>query len=183
MQVKWPAGPPYFYANVWFARELILTGTVMTIDPSSGSKGSMPGFAIAERGEITRYGIIELPITSGKKIVTPQARYFALVERLKDLIPGRPDVLLIEQIGSKVHHLLLEAVGVSIVGAGTHNVIRVHNQVWKALANVMPGYEKGDSADAFMMCKAVLMIAKKFSEKDFSGFTEEALSKIKKEYR
>ena len=181
--ISWPAGPPSFYADVFFLRKTLLNGTVLTVDPSSGSVGSMPGFAVHKQGKLVKSGIIEISLGTAGKPALPHRRFLELFAKLRAILPQSPDVLLVEQIGTKVHHLLLEAVGVTIVGANTPNVIRVHNQIWKAFTRAMPGYVKGDSADALAMAEVTMLAAKLLDEKQYDEFPEEALKLIKPKYR
>jgi hypothetical protein len=171
--IKWPAGPASLYASIYYRRNDLLDGVVLAIDPSSGSKTSQPGFAVYYKGAIQSSGTIEIPHAD------INIRLQTLYRKIRGLLPVSPDVLLIEQIGGKAHHMLLEAVGVSIVAADTPTTIRVHNKFWKAYAAAHPDYEKGDAADARMIGDSVLAAAREFANGNHAVFPGAALTSIR----
>lgn len=72
--------------------ELLKTGTVLSIDPSSGSQNSQPGYAIFEKGKLQDSGIIRI-----KARVALYNRLYELAEALRhDFI--KPDLLITEGI-------------------------------------------------------------------------------------
>lgn len=174
-KVKWPIGPASLYSSIYFRRELLLNGVVLAIDPSSGSKTSQPGFAIFVNGGLQTCGTIEIPHAD------IAIRLQTLYRKIRALLPVPPDVLLIEQIGGKAHHMLLEAVGVSIVAADTPITLRVHNRFWKAYAACSPDYTKGDELDARMIGESVIAAARIFADEDYRNvFPPDALTKLRK---
>jgi hypothetical protein len=174
VNVKWPLGPTALYSSIYFRREIITTGTVLAIDPSSGSKTSQPGFAVFREGKLEASGIIEIDHKIDINI-----RLQILYRKIRNLLPVQPDVFLIEQIGGKAHHVLLEAVGVSIAAAETPIVLRVHNRFWKAWAAQSPEYSKNDAADARMIGESVIQAAREFVNGNHAAFPAEALTSIR----
>lgn len=131
----------------------VLTGTVLAIDPSSGSAGSMPGYAIMKSGVIVESGILMIDHREG------------ISERLKQLMSAlwelegkcNPDLLLVEQIrGNRAHNYLRWACG-CIVAAVSCPHLEISTSTWRAL--VTNEYVKGDEADARKFCEAVLVLA------------------------
>lgn len=143
-------------------RDVILTGKILSIDPSVGSASSMPGYAIAEEGILVESGLIKLPI------------HLPLHLRLAEL--GRvlredfesPDLIILEYIGGyafgplryniNAYHSLIKAAGVASSATYTEKLIEVPPSVWKKYTD--EDYVKGDEADAVYLLKYVLMAAK-----------------------
>ena len=153
--VVWPKTPT-FYKNVDNNVGLILGGTVIVIDPSSGSRDSMPGYAVIKGGNIIETGVIKIPLS-----MTIEGRLRYLDDRLNELaIKYPPDLLVIEEIPSRAHHYLMWAIGVTIAGVRA-KFMQMPICVWKAAAKVAASYiKKSDEADANIMALSLLSIAK-----------------------
>jgi hypothetical protein len=85
---------------------LIADGTVIAVDPSSGSAASMPAFALASKGFVVNSGRIVLPLKTnntvweedlGKTKMPLHLRLFILQQELRRIVT-RPDVLAIESL-------------------------------------------------------------------------------------
>ena len=151
-------------------KSTILSGRVLAIDPSSGSKESQPGYALFEGGKFVDSGVIRIQHRQSL-----QHRLFSLREALqKDFASEKPDVLVVENIApfiaspgrgtfgaSKSVLSLHKAVGVTI-SCFDCPLVEVAPISWRKY--IPENYLKSDECDAIMMALCVLKIA--------SGFTE-----------
>jgi hypothetical protein len=136
--------------------ELITTGYVLAIDPSSGSANSQPGYAIYRGGVLGDYGIIKL--TPRTKLAS---RLFYLGESIRNDFQ-KPDILVVERINSvfgntkggnmgfmaKQMASLQRAVGV-VQSCFEVPVIEVPPVTWRKY--VKEDYKKTDEHDAVML--------------------------------
>ncbi len=157
----------------------VLGGTLLAIDPSSGSKGSQPGYALYHAGELQSSGYLNLG--SGYAL---ERRLYALGKCLREEF-DKPDILVTEKLAA-------------FFGEGkqtwsTGNVISLHQSVgvvmsvWDTpLVQVAPmswrqhipaNYKKGDEADAVMLGYTALFTAAKLAGREFP-MTEEIRYKI-----
>lgn len=163
--IEWPKGLQPTYAAIKKHKDIILGGTVLAIDPSSGSANSMPGFSIWTGAELVLSGTIKI---DSKKVI--YHRLTDLYFKIFELTEVRPDVLVIESVNKmQAHAFLLWAVGVSIAAAAAPVSIEIHNCLWKAVAKATPAYKKSDAADAEMMGRAVILLAKKERDKNVNS--------------
>jgi len=126
---------------------------MLVIDPSSGSAGSMPGYALYFKGVLKESGTI--------KIDPKQPIQYRLNDLYNWCVDNHVDVLVIERIrGARAHEYLRWAVGVTICAVKALTVLEIPTTVWKIDARANEAYEKGDEQDALMMGEAVLRIAK-----------------------
>lgn len=134
--------------------EAVLTGTVLAIDPSIGSKSSMPGYAWFEKGELVESGIFELPRTLGK-----HKRLYELGRIIREEFEV-PDVLAVERIVSNVFRgganmnsqglaSLHKAVGVVMGALPVEHMVEVATSAWRPYAP--EGMEKSDERDSIAM--------------------------------
>lgn len=106
----------------------IVFGRVLAIDPSSGSAGSMPGYALFELGKFSASGTLQI---NPKRPI--QHRLAELYKRVDAL--GAIDVLIIERIrGNTAHEYLRWAVGVIVASSGASLVLEIPTTVWKKYA-------------------------------------------------
>lgn len=144
---------------------IILTGTILVIDPSSGSNSSMPGYAIFQAGKKVESGIIQVPLGEPLGI-----RLQYINECLKNEFIS-PDLFIIEDIPSKgygthavSHATLLKAVGAFMAGIRYDKYLEIHPHTWRAYALSLPenaeGYNKTDEMDAIMMGECVIQKAR-----------------------
>lgn len=156
--VVWPKGYAAFYSKVAEHKDKILGGTLLAIDPSSGSGKSMPGFAVFEAGILVNCGTIAFP----KKKAPVYDRLQHLTEQVAKILPTPPDVLVIEEIHKNIAHLyLLWSVGVSIAAAKSPVTFELPINCWKALAKVSDDYHKTDAEDAVIIGRTLIELAKR----------------------
>ena len=155
-----------------FYKDKILHGRVLSVDPSSGSKSSDPGWAIFQNGILEDAGIIELP-----KRETLRVRLRLLFEDLVTLSEGI-DVVLIEEmpikpirvksgfkISDAAFNSLIQSVGASKVAFPiTLPTINVPASLWSRIAREhgwaanSQRYTKTDTTDAVRIGLAALHI-------------------------
>jgi len=147
-------------------REIIKKGKLLAIDPSSGSRSSMPGYALYKRGNLETCGMISIPLDGVNRHLYKRLRYLnQSLEMFKTV-----DVLLIEEIPLKGggraisgHISLLQAVGVIIASVQAGVVIPVPICVWKK--NLSPDYKKTDVNDALALATTTLNLANREEER------------------
>lgn len=150
---------------------LPMTGTVLAIDPSSGSVGSQPGFALFREGRLVEAGTIR--VTPGDDI---HARLFELRRSLMEDFTT-PDVLVTENIppfmGGGFNRAILNlhySVGV-ILSVFLAKTIRVTPITWQKNIS-KDSYCKSDTHDSIMMgLKVISDVQRKYgvdAEPEFS---------------
>lgn len=113
---------------------------MLCIDPSSGSaryrsrrkgaedasdtSGSMPGWALFERGELVASGIVEIP---GLHREAPY-RLQDLARLLKDF--DTPDLLVVEKVSKRVS--LVQSAGAIFASVLSPRIIQIHPRSWQA---------------------------------------------------
>jgi Holliday junction resolvasome RuvABC endonuclease subunit len=132
---------------------LLLTGEVLSIDPSVGSIGSQPGYAWWSQGKKEDSGIIQLGTSKTADI---PARLHHLRMTLETEFP-RPDLVVVERIvlNAKARGYcnpsvlkLNQAIGVVMSQWGVP-VIEVSPMSWKASSRSLPfELEKSDENDS-----------------------------------
>jgi hypothetical protein len=158
MAAKWPKKYEPFRRAVAKHSSLILSGTLLAIDPASG-KSSMPGYALFVGGQLKEHGTIE--ITPSK---APEVRLLELYECLREDFKGI-DVLAVEQLrGNRVQPVVHASVWFTRAAIMAGAVIEVPISYWKALAKVSEGYEKSDDLDAAMIGGTVVEVARAFQQ-------------------
>lgn len=140
--------------------DILANGEMLAIDPSSGSQGSLPGYALFRKGQLQDAGTIELP--RGTRSLAN--RLFLLRDTLEKSF-DRPDLLTIELIspvmpakgGAFLHKhasSLIKAVG-CILSTWDVPILEVSPMTWHSMTP--PEYKKGDIADACMIGWAVYL--------------------------
>jgi len=152
LDVTWPRGYPTFYRKMALLRDVILNGSVLSLDPASWGS-SDPGFAIHEGAKILTSGTLKRP--SHKYDIYKRVQL--LYDEVAKILPVPPDVLIIEEIHKNMASIqLLWAAGVSVAAARAPATLEVPLNFWKALAKATPGYIKSDAMDAEMMGGSVI---------------------------
>lgn len=132
----------------------IETGRFISIDPSSGSSKSLPGYAIFNRGKLVDAGLIRIP--PGTRDVNH--RLYDLREVMKGYF-REPDILVLEMInfsaGGKSSGALQKAIG-AMMTLWPVPVLEVAPSTWKKYLHLAPGYTKSDVNDAIMIGQAVI---------------------------
>jgi hypothetical protein len=153
--IDWPKGLLPLRAQIRKHQQILRTGVVLAIDPSSASKSSMPGFALFENSQLMLKGTVK--IDPNKNVYVRMAELYV---KIQELVACPPDVLVIENINKmQGHQYLIWAVGVSISAVRAPVVIELHNAVWKSLAKKTPGYIKSDANDAELIGRSTIMLA------------------------
>lgn len=139
-------------------REEILKGTLLAVDPSTGSGSSLPGFAWFEAGELKESGVIQVTIGAAKN-----KRLFEIRRTLQEEFPI-PDVLVIEHISSvpwgnmrrntEALAGLQRGVGAILSAFNVDAVIEVMPSLWKK--TVDEHYTKSDEMDAIYIGRYVI---------------------------
>lgn len=147
--------------------ELLEGGTMLCIDPSCGSTGSMPGYAIYKAGKLEDSGIIEIPNVSRD-----------LPYRLQDLLKvlqedfDRPDILVTEAIaprrfgggGATGHASLLRSTGVVLAAYHDLPVLAIRPQAWRKMPH--EGWFKDDEQDAIAFGHCALEVCRRITNGD-----------------
>lgn len=159
----WAGGSRIFYAALRDMSDAVLGGTLVTIDPSIGSRDSQPGYAVFYKGTRQVSGTVAIDWRE-----TSYRRVAILLERVQTLLPSPPDVLGIEQISKAMpgNSKLLWAVGVTIAGAAATQTIEIPITFWKSYARDKPGYVKGDEQDAIAMGEAMIAYCREVTGND-----------------
>lgn len=136
--------------------DILETGTMLAIDPSSGSQGSLPGYALFKAGKLEDCGILRLPPGSR----TLSNRLYLLHQAMSQF--PQPDVLALELIspigvGRNVvgQASLIKACGV-IQSVWDVPILEVAPVTWKRF--VPTNYVKSDVADACMIGLCVYQV-------------------------
>lgn len=149
----------------------LLTGKVLSIDPSVGSLNSQPGYAWWEGGAKTDSGTIELGTSRTADI---PARLHALRMTLENEFP-KPDLVVVERIVLNAKAAgycnpsvlkLNQAIGVVMSQWGVP-VIEVSPMSWKSAAKSMEfDLAKGDENDAIKVGWCVISKAREMMNRE-----------------
>lgn len=142
--------------------ELILSGTILAIDPSTGSKSSMPGYALFVKGKLKECGIIEVdPSLSKTKRLSEINRTLREDFNIPDILAceyippvkyGRGGMNSISLMG------LQRAIGATMAAFPDSELIEVATKFWMTHHN-WKEWKKGDVDDAIAIGMAVINTA------------------------
>lgn len=150
----------------------ILNGEVLAIDPSSGSRDSLPGYAIFRAGAFVDGGLIQLPVGSSL-----QNRLYNLSTCLREQFKC-PSVLVTEKIapitmntGFHANSMLSlqKSIGV-VISSFDCPLLEVAPITWRK--NIPENYVKRDDNDALMMAFTVIKKAHALAKKREIGLDE-----------
>jgi len=141
-------------------QDILLNGEMLAVDPSSGSSGSLPGYALFRKGQLVDAGTIELP-----RGTRPLSNRLYLLRNALATSFDKPDLLTIELIspvmpskgGTFLHKnasSLIKSVG-SILSTWDVPVLEVSPMTWHSMTP--PQYKKDDVQDACMIGWAVFI--------------------------
>ena len=154
---------------------LINTGKLLVVDPSSSSRGSQPGYALFEAGVLKDMGVLEIPPS-----MALNRKLHRLVTSLRADFP-QVDILVLELISpffgrkgkdgafqmggfNKPNVSLQRACGATMGGVEAEVCLEVAPVTWH---KYMPeGYTKNDAGDALLMGLTVYRIADRLSGVD-----------------
>jgi hypothetical protein len=152
-----------------------LEGTILVIDPSCGSRSSLPGYSVYRKQELIDSGT--LPITLGAPLFKRLHQMRGFIQLVENKY-GPIDLAILEEIPvargrftEKSLASLMQAVGATVASISCQYIAFIHPLSWRAW--MPPGYIKGDQADAELMGKVVLEYAKQVK-------ADKAKAKIKK---
>lgn len=144
-----------FSESVARYRQILLTGRVSVFDPSSGSRGSMPGYAISVGGRFAEAGTIRLPL---------EAELHVRLQALRRCLTTQfttPDVLVTENLPPFVNGFnksilsLHKSVGVIVSSFDCPALVEVAPSMWHKF-EPEGGYFKSDVNDAIIMLYVTL---------------------------
>lgn len=144
-------------------RELILSGTMMSVDPSSGGPGSNPGWALWEQGRFVKSGMISIV---GSR-ATP-SRLGTLLEQVSTF--NTPDIMIVEDVGiirgkfPTMNKSLIWSVGVVLAALKPKVVVEIMPKSWQKYTD-KDTYIKSDENDAVMLGWAAICMALKIDDK------------------
>lgn len=152
----------------------ILGGNVLAIDPSSGSRNSMPGYAVFQEGVLIDSGYIE--VARDREF---NRKLFLISKTLREEFPT-PDVLVVEFIPpfmkgsgfSKSIVSLQRAIG-AIIGSIDRPLVEVPPITWHKHAPI--NYQKTDEKDAIMLGYTAVLTASRLAERPLPLLPEKVM--------
>lgn len=159
---------PKYKQAIKSCHSCILEGRLLAIDPSTGSKSSMPGFAVFEKGILKESGTIEVDYTGNRA-----ERLFEINRTLREEFET-PDVVVCEDVKNRTFFnkkggfrmstssmaSLQRSIGAIIAAHPVKCLIEIPNNSWQA--HTFPGYIKSDENDAISIGLCAINIAKEF---------------------
>lgn len=159
MRRKKQAKTPRYMKAIIDCADCILTGTLLAIDPSTGSKSSMPGFAVFQKGELIESGIIKVDLKGNRAQKLYQINHTLRTDF------GAPDVVAVESAGYFISKMnpasiisLQRAIGAVIAAWPVKCLVEVPSNVWQRY--VPANYVKGDEMDAVAIGMCVIYKAR-----------------------
>lgn len=148
--------------------KFLTEGSVVCIDPSVGSRSSMPGFAVYYKGELHESGTFQL---------NPDDPIHVRLNRLNYMVrllykAAEPDILVYEDVpaqrygggNANAHASLLKAVGAILSVSGPRDVVGLVPTSWKKMAR--PEYVKSDENDAIELGYVAISEARRIHAED-----------------
>jgi hypothetical protein len=152
MTTTWSGGSRIFYAALRDISDSVLNGTLVAVDPSIGSRDSMPGYAIFYKGKLQVSGTAAIDFRA-----TSYDRLRLIHNWIRQLVPSPIDVFAVEAIPKPLGHIYtLWAVAATITGTEATHTIEIPIPFWKAYVKDKVGYVKGDEQDAIAMGEAMI---------------------------
>ena len=150
------------YKSIEPIADIILEGTMLCIDPSTGSQSSMPGFALYEKGIKIESGIIEVDPTLNRSLRLYEISR-CVREDFKDI-----DVLTVEYIPPVTYKgkggmnsvsimALQKSIGAIMAALPFEHLLEIPAASWKVYKP--KEYEKTDEWDAICLGLCVVGIA------------------------
>lgn len=150
------------YLKILTLKDIILTGKILSVDPSTGSASSQPGFAWFDKGQLIESG--ELPVDPRDE------RHIRLAEISRTIREDfeQPDLLIVEYIppvryGSKGMNnislmALQKAIGAIMGARPIPYMLEIPAVTWK---NYKPkDYKKSDEHDSVAMGICAITVAR-----------------------
>lgn len=138
----------------------IIDGTLLAIDPSTGSESSLPGYAVFQNGQLVESGVITLDLAGNRA-----QRLYEINRTIReDFSQYKFDAIAVEDIGYFMGKMnaravvsLQRAVGAIIAAYPTECLIEVPSNAWQK--HRFKGYVKGDEQDAICIGLCVINTA------------------------
>jgi len=158
-----------------------LNGTVLAIDPSSGSANSQPGYAIFKAGQLLDSGLVR--IRSGDHISN---RLYRLARTLRDEFEA-PELLVTEnippfmgdgpgaQFATRNVISLHQSIGV-VMSVWDVAVVQVSPRTWRS--RVPDNYLKSDENDAIMIGWSAIQTARELNGELPENFSPSLIKKL-----
>lgn len=145
--------------------EVLLTGTVLVIDPSIGSSSSCPGWAVYQNAELQGAGTIStggshLPLWQRARTLADEIR--ALCDDYAPTLLVYEDIPATSGFNANAQASLLKAVGIVLAASTTDDCLGVHPASWKNY--VRATYSKGDEEDAVEIGYIVIALARRIKQ-------------------
>ena len=154
------ARTPKYKLQIQECNGCVIDGTLLAIDPSTGSESSLPGYAVFKAGQLVESGTITLDITLNRA----QKLYEINRTIREDFGEYKFDAIAVEDIGyfmgkmnAKAVVSLQRAVGAIVAAYPTECLIEVPSNAWQK--HKYKGYVKGDEADAICIGLCVINTA------------------------
>lgn len=152
---------PKYKLAIQDCTDVILNGTLLAIDPSTGSKSSMPGFAVFIKGELVESGTIEVDLAGNRAQKLYQINHILRTDF------KAPDVVAVENISYFVGKMspasvvsLQRAVGAIVAAWPVKCLVEVPSNAWQK--HQFAGYFKSDANDSICIGLTCINIAKEF---------------------
>lgn len=148
------------YKDVSKCYDMALDGTLLAVDPSTGSGSSMPGYAVYRKGQLVESGIIQVNPYDKRN-----QKLFSIANSFRNEF-AEPDVLAIENVppvqfkGGKMSPWSVAAIQRSIgaiISVFNCGYIEVAPKAWQRFKP--EGYEKTDEWDAIAIGNCVIKTA------------------------
>ena len=161
IEIQLPGKNTQIYSEIYEGRKLLVRGIVLAVDPSIGSKSSMPGFAIYSNGELLTSGTLRIDAT-----MSQSARLKEVYRQLRNLSKEyKVDACVYEKVpvsahggrSQVAHASLLMAVGVTLAAVDARVFVGIPPTSWKKYAR--EDYTKTDEADAVEIGRIVIEMA------------------------
>lgn len=150
---------PKYKKMIQECQDCLLTGRLLAIDPSTGSRSSMPGYAVFDKGKLIESGTIEVDIKGNRA-----ERLHEINRTLREDF-ATPDVVAVESAGYFVSKMnpasiisLQRAIGAIVAAHPVKCLIEIPSNVWQK--HTFPGYVKGDEHDAICIGLCAINTAK-----------------------
>lgn len=140
-----------FYNQVRQARNDIMKGKMVAIDPATGSSSYL-GYAYFDKGKLVEKGVINIP-----KSLPLFKRLQITHEELKNKF-NPIDVLIIECLAGMKNDALKFVTGVTMVSIEYEELIFLKPRIWHIIRP--PNYIKSDEDDAELIGLAAIEICK-----------------------
>lgn len=151
----------------------ILTGTMLCIDPSTGSKSSRPGYAWYEKGHLKESGEITVDLGANRS-----KRLYEISRCVREDFP-KPDILVVEYIppvsykgtATRMNTVSLmalqKAIGAIMAAHPFEHLLEIPASAWRVYKP--DNYEKTDEFDAICLGICAVETALKIQEANNEG--------------